>query len=302
MVHTCNNNFPFYGKLFININLSRFTTFKIGGMANRLYKPINIYDLIVFFKNLSLDEPLLWIGSGSNILIHDDGFLGTVIVTKKCLNNIFLLDDKCVYVEAGVSCTKLVSFCVKQNFSGIEFLSGIPGTIGGALNMNAGCFNQNIWSFVVSVEILNRCGVRSIRYPSDFIISYRCVTGLDVDEWFVSAIFSFSKGEKKKSIDKIKRFLSYKRKVQPIKEYNCGSIFKNPSNDISAGYLIESCNLKGKKIGGAMVSNKHANFIVNYNGNASFKDVKKLINIIKYTVWKKKNIKLETEVHILDNK
>ncbi|WP_338516227.1 FAD-binding protein [Candidatus Legionella polyplacis] len=198
MINSYYNNFPFYGKLFIDISLSQFTTFKIGGKASRLYKPINIYDLVIFLKNLSLNEPLLWIGSGSNILIHDNDFLGTVIVTKKCLNNIFLLKNKYVYVEAGVSCMKLVSFCVKQNFSGIEFLSGIPGTIGGALNMNAGCFNQNIWSFVVSVEILNRNGIRYIRYPSDFIISYRCITGLKEDEWFISAIFSFSKKKKKK--------------------------------------------------------------------------------------------------------
>ena len=285
------------GELLLNERLADYTTWRVGGAAKSLYKPANVIDLSLFLKQHSTTEPLLWLGLGSNSLIKDTGFNGTVILTQGCLNEITILNDNLVRVEAGVSCAKMARFCARNDLCGGEFWAGIPGTMGGALRMNAGCSNRESWSMVVSVETMTRTGERRVRSPSEFDIAYRHVSGL-MDEWFIAATCRFVPGEKEKSLQLIKDLLAHRAATQPTNEYNCGSVFRNPPNDFAAR-LIQSCGLKGMRHGGAMVSEKHANFIINHEGIASAQDIESLIQIVKQTVLEKTGTELIREVHII---
>jgi len=287
----------YQGRLIHNESLSDYTTWRVGGLAKALYKPANLNDLAQFIKNLPKEEPLLWLGLGSNSLIKDLGFSGTVILTQGCLNETNLIGDDLIRVEAGVSCAKMARFCARSNFAGGEFWAGIPGTMGGALRMNAGCFNGETWNFVVEVETMTRNGEIRKRKPEEFNIAYRHVDGLN-DEWFVAATFRLSPGEKDKSLQLIKELLAHRAATQPTSEYNCGSVFRNPPNNYAAK-LIESCGLKGKNFGGAVVSEKHANFIINHQGAASANDIESLILHVQKTVFDKTAIELVREVHII---
>ena len=285
------------GELLLNERLADYTTWRVGGAAKSLYKPANVIDLSLFLKQHSTTEPLLWLGLGSNSLIKDTGFNGTVILTQGCLNEITILNDNLVRVEAGVSCAKMARFCARNDLCGGEFWAGIPGTMGGALRMNAGCSNRETWEMVVSVETMTRTGERRVRSPSEFDIAYRHVSGL-MDEWFIAATCRFVPGEKEKSLQLIKDLLAHRAATQPTNEYNCGSVFRNPPNDFAAR-LIQSCGLKGMRHGGAMVSEKHANFIINHEGIASAQDIESLIQIVKQTVLEKTGTELIREVHII---
>jgi len=292
-----NGNSIFQGKLTHNESLSDYNTWRVGGLAKALYKPSNLNDLAQFIKNLPKEEPLLWLGLGSNSLIKDLGFSGTVILTQGCLNETNLIGDDLIRVEAGVSCAKMARFCARANFAGGEFWAGIPGTMGGALRMNAGCFNGETWNFVIEVETMTRHGEIRKRKPEEFNIAYRHVDGLN-DEWFVAATFRLPPGEKDKSLQLIKELLAHRAATQPTSEYNCGSVFRNPPNNYAAK-LIESCGLKGKNFGGAVVSEKHANFIINHQGAASANDIESLILHVQKTVFDKTAIELVREVHII---
>jgi len=285
------------GQLLLNEVLADYTTWRVGGVASKLYKPANISDLAVFLQQLPKDEPLVWLGLGSNSLIKDSGFNGTVVLTQGCLKEIQLLDEQHVRVEAGVSCASMARFCARNNLAGGEFWAGIPGTMGGALRMNAGCFNGETWQLMVEVETINRAGERKIRKPDEFDIAYRHVAGFD-NEWFVAATCRLEKGEKEKSLQLIKDLLAHRAETQPTSEYNCGSVFRNPPGGYAAK-LIESCGLKGKQLGGAVVSTKHANFIINQNGTASAKDIEQLITLVRETVYQETGIELVREVHII---
>ncbi|WP_028372601.1 UDP-N-acetylmuramate dehydrogenase [Legionella lansingensis] len=287
----------YQGQLLINEPLADYTTWRVGGIASKLYKPTSIPDLVLFLKQLPKDEPLLWLGLGSNSLIRDKGFSGTVILTQGCLKEIKLIGEGLVHVEAGVSCATMARFCARANLAGAEFWAGIPGTMGGALRMNAGCFGGETWQSVIEVETITRYGETRIRKPEEFEIAYRHVAGLQ-DEWFIAATCRFAKGDKEKSLQRIKELLEHRAKTQPTSEYNCGSVFRNPPNNFAA-YLIESCGLKGKQIGGAVVSEKHANFIINQNGNALARDIESLIELVRDTVQQQTNIELVREVHII---
>lgn len=291
-------NTPIRGLLLENERLSDYTTWRVGGQAKRMFKPVDIDDLVIFLQQCATDEPLLWLGLGSNSLIKDKGFSGTVILTQGCLNQIHLLNDTDVQVEAGVSCAKMARFCARNNLSGAEFWAGIPGTIGGALRMNAGCFQGETWQGVVEVQTTNRFGEIRRRGPETFQISYRHVVGLEPDEWFLNATWRLRPGEKEKSLQMIHELLARRAATQPTSEYNCGSVFRNPPNGFAA-QLIESCQLKGKQIGGAMVSEKHANFIINHQGKASAEDIENLIQFVQKTVYDKTSTALIREVHIL---
>ena len=286
------------GQLILNQRLADYTTWRVGGVARKLYKPSGVLDLANFLQQQDSSESLLWLGLGSNSLIKDNGFSGTVILTQGALNEIALVSENEIRVEAGVSCAQMARFCARSSLSGGEFWAGIPGTIGGALRMNAGCFNAETWDLVVEVETISRCGKINHRKPSDFSISYRHVEGLEQDEWFVAARFKLTPGDKQQSLQTIKTLLDHRAATQPTNEYNCGSVFRNPPK-MYAAKLIESCQLKGKRLGGAMVSEKHANFIINHQGLASASDIESLILLVQNTVYQSTGIELQREVHIL---
>lgn len=278
--------------------LAHYTTWRVGGPARLLYKPKDVDDLSVFLQACPANEPIVWLGLGSNSLIKDQGFSGIVIVTQGCLSGMKQISDDLVRVEAGVSCAKMARFCTRKFLTGGEFWAGIPGTMGGALRMNAGCFNKETWEVVVEVETINRSGERRIRKPDEFQIAYRNVTGLAPSEWFVAATCRLVPGDQAHSAEMIKELLARRAATQPINEYNCGSVFRNPPNQFAA-QLIESCGLKGHKIGEAMVSTKHANFIINHEGKATAKNIEDLIAFVQKTVYSQKGIKLIQEVHVI---
>lgn len=284
------------GRLLLNEPLAKYTSWRVGGVADRLYLPLNKQDLCEFVKTLPLEEPVFWMGLGSNVLIRDGGIRGTVINTKARLKVMKLIDKETVYVEAGVPCAHIARFCAEKGLVGAEFLAGIPGTMGGALKMNAGAFGGETWSLVDSVETLNSLGDVSKRNAGEFTISYRSVKGHD-KEWFLSALLKLAPGETTESQEKIKSLLDKRAKTQPTNQPSCGSVFKNPEGDFAAR-LIEATRLKGYRIGGACVSEKHANFIVN-TGTATAKDIENLIKYVQRKVQYLHGVALQTEVCVI---
>jgi UDP-N-acetylmuramate dehydrogenase len=291
------NQAAFQGQLLVNEPLAHYTTWRVGGLARKMYKPAGITDLALFLKQLPKDEPLLWLGLGSNSLIRDTGFAGTVVLTQGCLKDIKLIGDGLIRVEAGVSCATMARFCARASLAGGEFWAGIPGTMGGALRMNAGCSGRETWQAVVEVETMTRDGEIRVRKLEEFEIAYRHVSGLQEEEWFVAATCRLTPGEKESSLQLIKELLAHRANTQPTNEYNCGSVFRNPPGNFAA-HLIESCGLKGRQLGGAVVSEKHANFIIN-QGIASACDIESLIELVRDTVHKATNVELIREVHII---
>lgn len=282
-----------------NEPLASYTSWRVGGVAERFYQPADKAGLIQFVKNLPENEPLFWMGLGSNLLIRDGGIRGTVINTKNRLKKIEHLNDGTVYVEAGVPCALVAKFCAEQGLVGAEFLAGIPGTMGGALKMNAGAFGGETWKIVQNVEMLNRCGDVFTKSASEFEISYRHVN-LKNNEWFLAATLKLQKGDTSESQQNIKALLAKRANSQPTNQPSCGSVFKNPQGD-HAARLIEAAGLKGFKIGGAQVSEKHANFIINAGG-ATATDIEKMIAYVQNEVVKKHGINLQTEVCIVGEK
>lgn len=278
--------------------LAGYTTWRVGGPAAQLYKPADLSDLSVFLKQLPPDEPLFWLGLGSNSLIRDKGFKGTVILTQGCLKELSLIDACTIKVEAGVSCASMARFSARNNLAGGEFWAGIPGTIGGALRMNAGCHGGETWNSVIEVETINRQGEIRVRKKEDFEIGYRHVANLEKDEAFVSATCRLASGEKASSLELIRDLLAHRAATQPTNEYNCGSVFRNPPGSYAA-QLIESCGLKGFGLEGAKVSEKHANFIINHEGSASAEAIESLIRLVKSRVYEQKQVELKPEVHII---
>ena len=281
------------GRVLLQEKLAKYTSWRVGGVADCLYIPHDKADLIDFIKSLPADQPLLWIGLGSNLLIRDKGVRGTVIYTQGRLNAMQQSAATQVYVEAGVPCAKVAKFCAKCGLLGAEFLAGIPGTMGGALKMNAGAFGAETWQIVQSVEMLNRQGQVLTRHSGEFAISYRAVKGHEQD-WFLAAQLNLTQGDSAGSYEKIKVLLAQRAKTQPTNQPSCGSVFKNPPNDYAAR-LIESAGLKAYCLGGAQVSAKHANFIIN-TGNASAADIEQLIAHVQAVVKAQYGIELHPEV------
>ena len=284
------------GNLLLNEPMSRHTSWRIGGPADRYYQPADIEDLSMFLQQLSEDEPVFWLGLGSNLLIRDGGIRGTVIATSGVVNGLELINENIVRAEAGVACAKVARFCARAGLTGAEFLAGIPGTMGGALAMNAGAFDGETWKIVKAVETLTKSGQRYKRAPDEFEISYRHVVG-PVNEWFVAAELKLKAGDVKVGQARIKELLARRGATQPTQQPNAGSVFRNPENDFAAR-LIESCELKGVCKGAACVSQKHANFIVN-TGGAKAADVETLINQVASTVAEQQGVELQREVHIV---
>lgn len=284
------------GQLIENATLAEYSSWQVGGKADRLYKPADSDDLINFIKQIPQHEPLIFLGLGSNTLIRDGGIKGAVVITQGTLNKLKSIDAVTLYAEAGVASPAFARFSARKNLIGAEFLAGIPGTIGGALVMNAGCDGNETWNIVKSVLTVNRRGEKKIRYPSEYKIAYRSVSTF-ADEYYLAAEFQLKSGNKETALSKIRDLLKYRADTQPTNEPNCGSVFRNPSGD-HAARLIEACGLKGLTIGDAMVSNKHANFIIN-NGHASATDIEALIEKISECVFHKFHIRLVPEVRTI---
>lgn len=284
------------GELTHNAPLARMTSWRVGGPARQLYRPADRDDLLVFLDSLPADEPLLWLGLGSNLLIRDGGFPGTVIATQGRLNGIRREGKTRVVVEAGVSCAKLARYCARADLVGGEFFAGIPGTLGGALAMNAGAFGGETWDRVVSVETVDQAGRVQRLEASDFEVGYRRVA-LSAGHWFLSATIELQAGDGDQSRAQIRELLDKRAKTQPTSLPSCGSVFRNPEGD-HAARLIESAGLKGFRMGGAEVSDKHANFIVN-RGGATAADIEAVILHVAETVTREHGVLLEPEVRVV---
>ena len=276
--------------------MSRHVSWRAGGNAKCYFTPADIEDLSILLASLPEDEAILWLGLGSNTLVRDAGFDGTVIALQGVMNVVERLAGNRVYAGAGATAPKLARFCAKQDLVGAEFFAGIPGLVGGALAMNAGAFGGETWRHVLSVETIDRKGNRRKRNAEEYQVGYRSVSG-PADEWFTAAIFQFEQGDGSAASEAIRQLLARRAETQPTGAASCGSVFTNPEND-HAARLIESCGLKGYRIGGAVVSQKHANFIINDN-NASADDIESLIKHVQRTVRDQQGVELKTEVRIV---
>jgi UDP-N-acetylmuramate dehydrogenase len=277
--------------------MSRHVSWRAGGRARRFYQPADVADLCSFLRTLPADEPILFVGLGSNLLVRDGGFHGTVLFTHHALVGI-TVEHGGFSALAGVPSPHLARFVARHGHAGAEWLAGVPGTIGGALAMNAGCYGGETWNHVVTVQTVDRGGNLHERTPADYDIGYRHVAMREPrDEWFVSALFRFPPGDEKASMARIRELLAKRVASQPLNQPNAGSVFRNPPGD-HAARLIEACGLKGLTIGGAQVSVKHANFIVNL-GHATAADIESLIHRVRGEVQAKAGIALIPEVRIV---
>jgi len=286
------------GRVLFNEPLAKHTTWRVGGPADVFFIPADKQDLSWFMRSVEGVMPVMWLGLGSNLLIRDGGVRAAVIATHGALNDLQRLSETEVWCDAGVPCAKLAKQCAKWNLGPAEFFAGIPGTLGGALAMNAGAFGGETWRHVVEVETINRRGEVRRRTASDYQIDYRHVAGPH-HEWFLGAQLSFAtRGDSLESGEaEIRALLKRRKETQPIGEPSCGSVFTNPPGH-HAAKLIESAGLKGHRIGGAVVSTKHANFIIN-EGTATAADIEVLIDYVRATVLEKFNIDLKPEVRIV---
>ncbi len=285
-----------HGRLRLNESMARHTSWRVGGPAQRFYEPASVADLAVFLAGLPAGEPLFWMGLGSNLLVRDGGVPGTVIMTSGLLNGLERRGEDRVRAEAGVACAKVARFAARAGLKGAEFLAGIPGTMGGALAMNAGAFGGETWTVVERVETLDRAGRHRERSSGDYRIGYRQVNG-QADEWFTAAHLRLEPGDGRESSQRIRDLLKRRSDTQPMGQASCGSVFRNPPGDFAAR-LIEASGLKGRCIGGACVSEKHANFIVN-TGGARAVDIETLIREVADTVERLHGVRLVPEVRVV---
>jgi UDP-N-acetylmuramate dehydrogenase len=289
----------FRGDLDYDEPLSEHTSWRVGGPAQRFYRPADKEDLASFLGVLPRHEPLFWLGLGSNLLVRDGGLPGTVICALGRLKDMHRLDGLRVRVDAGVPCARVARYSADCGLVGAEFLAGIPGTMGGALAMNAGAFGGETWPLVTEVETVTAGGEFRVRHPAEYAIGYRSVHGAP-GEYFVSAVLRLERGDPAASRERIRRLLALRAATQPTNVPNGGSVFRNPDGD-HAARLIEAAGLKGYCVGGACVSEKHANFILN-TGSASAADIETLIEHVRMQVEMKQGVRLQTEVKIVGEK
>lgn len=281
--------------------MSRHTSWHVGGPADYYFRPRDAADLAAFLRALDPATAVLWIGFGSNLLVRDGGFRGAVIQTRGAFDELERRGPEEVWCGSGVACARLAKQCVKWGLGPAEFFAGIPGTLGGALTMNAGAFGGETWRHVVSVETLDRAGVRRVRAASEYEVGYRHVRGPvergeSAGEWFLGALLRFEPRPDASGED-IRALLARRKATQPLGQRSCGSVFTNPPGD-HAARLIEAAGLKGCRIGGARVSEMHANFILN-EGSASATDIERLIEHVKTTVEREHGVRLSPEVRIV---
>ncbi len=332
------------GELLEEVSMARHVSWRAGGPVERFYTPVDVDDLSLFLQGLPPGEPLYFIGLGSNLLVRDGGLRGTVVHLHAALKDIHFeachprngCDERdvashgVVYAQAGVASPKVARFAANHDLVGAEFLAGIPGTLGGALAMNAGCYGHETWEFVSQVQTIDRYGQVALRTPAEFEVGYRhvelrsakgvdaqsphptplplageganerCAQPKPIDEWFLAAWLRLPKGDGAASREQIKQLLAKRIASQPLNLPNAGSVFRNPPGD-HAARLIEGCGLKGRQIGQAQVSEKHANFIVNLGG-ASASDIEALIETVQQTVLDKTGVQLQREVRVIGDK
>ncbi len=289
------------GTLRLDEPMAKHVSWRTGGIAARAYVPADIADLAAFIKSLPAAEPVCMVGLGSNLLVRDGGYRGTVILIHST-HGAIRMDGEWVYAEAGAASPKVARFAANQGLEGAEFLAGIPGTVGGALAMNAGCYGSETWEVVARALTIDRRGELRERPPSEFDIGYRLCTikggELGVDVWFAAAWFRFRAGNRDQARARITELLARRIESQPLDLPNAGSVFRNPPGD-HAARLIEACGLKGYAIGAARISEKHANFIVNPRGRARAADIEALIEHARRTVKERFGIELHPEVRIV---
>jgi len=310
------------GEMLHDEPMSRHVSWRAGGVAQRLYRPADLADLQSFLRQMPASEPLLAVGLGSNLLVRDGGYRGTVVQMVGALTEL-RLDGDLIYAQAGVPGAKLARFAATNNLCGAEFFVGIPGTLGGMLAMNAGCYGGETWQKVQRVQVLTRRGELLERTPQEYEIGYRSVKRIrnteygiqdevhgvenlaescipnpeSSEEFFVGAWLKLEPGDVEAARQQIKALMEKRSASQPLQLPNAGSVFRNPPGN-HAAKLIEGCGLKGKRIGGAQVSEKHANFIVNMGG-ATATDIENLIEEVQATVEAKTGVKLHPEVRIV---
>ena len=275
--------------------MSRHTSWRIGGAADIFFRPANVAELTAFLTGLEADREIFWVGSGSNLLVRDGGIRAVVICTLDLKTRIRRLDDRRVYVGAGVRCTAVARQCARWKLGPAAFLAGIPGTMGGALAMNAGAFGGETWDLVETVDTLDRKGCRRTRTAADFQVSYRSVLGAS-GEWFLGAALALAH-DPGADMHRLTTMMRERDRTQPLGERSCGSVFRNPPGAFAA-QLIEAAGLKGRCVGGAAVSGKHANFIIN-RGGATARDVEQLIGEVRDRVRANSGAALELEVRIV---
>lgn len=273
--------------------MARHTSWRVGGPADIYCEPQNLAEIQAFLVELPADVPLLWIGLGSNLLVRDGGFRGAVLCLGKAFADLQMLADGQLRAGAGLPCAKLAQHCGRTGLAGGEFLAGIPGTVGGALAMNAGAHGGETWQRVTAVQTIDRAGTLHRRLPGEYRIAYRSVSG-PPDEGFVAAEFAFEAAPVEQVQAAIHALLRRRAATQPLRQANAGSVFRNPPGDFAAG-LIEAAGLKGLTQGRAQVSERHANFIVNLGG-ARAADIEILIDTVQARVEAACGVRLEPEV------
>lgn len=309
------------GRFLYNEPMQKHVSWRAGGMAQRVYIPADLEDLTWLVRSVPANEDIHMMGLGSNLLVRDGGVKGVIILLHGVLTKLAIesrihgmpagpagVESALVYAQVGVAAPKLARFAATHGLVGGEFWAGIPGTVGGALAMNAGCYGSETWDKVVQVQTLDRQGLLNERTAGEYVTGYRHValkTWADdakrppspVNEWFIGGWFRLEKGDGAASREKIKALLQTRIASQPLKLPNAGSVFRNPPGD-HAARLIESCGLKGFRIGDAQVSEKHANFIVNL-GHATATDIERLIEHVEGSVEARTNVRLMREIRII---
>lgn len=287
-----------YGDVRFDEPMSKHTSWRVGGPAKCFFKPATIDELAGFLRELEPETDIFWFGLGSNLLVRDGGLGGVVIATTGLVKTLERVDETTVRVAASVPCTTLARQCIRWELGPAEFFAGIPGTVGGALAMNAGAHGGETWERVRSVRTIDRQGHIHERMPEEYTVGYRSVQGPG-NEWFVEATLGFDP-DVEASMDTLKEMLERRKQTQPLGLPSCGSVFRNPPGDFAAR-LIETAGLKGYRIGGAEVSTKHANFIINA-GDATAMDIEALIDHVRATVASTHGVELRHEVRIVGDR
>lgn len=283
------------GKLLHDELMSKHTTWRVGGPADVYHAPRCRAELLEFFRGLDASTPVYWVGFGSNLLVRDGGIRGVVIATSQALSELRNLGAGIIEAEAGVACTVVARQCSRWQLGPAEFFAGIPGSVGGALRMNAGAFGGETWNSVIEVDVLDRHGVVHTRPRDAYEVGYRQVQK-QADEWFLAARMQFTENYQVAEA-RMRTLIAERKASQPLGLPSCGSVFKNPPGD-HAARLIETAGLKEARVGGAQVSPKHANFIIN-TGGATAADIEALIRKVQSTVESRHGVRLETEVQII---